>query len=353
MKLKFSPLPFFFAGLFAVIYILAAAFPLSQELQLVPEWTVSISQQPSTFSQQEKIFPFKSSQLAGYFSESGKIFSSSTFPVKIAISDSYYAPFGLSDNSVSVYSPDGKTVCELKECGFPFIEDDRIFMFLPGGSSFCQFSNEGKKLWTYEGFVPVTAFSSTPAGCAAGFADGKVLAFNPDGSLKIEFIPGGSRYPAILGVSLSSDGSQLACLSGIDKQRIVLARVEKEHSVITFYKYLEKDQTHQSFVKFSNDNKWLYYSYTGGLGIVNCEKSKCTELKMDGTVISLKHTEVPGTFFVLTRNNKKYNVYVIENYTKKSGSFSFDADSAFIETCGNELFVGRNSKISKIQISKE
>ena len=216
-----------------------------------------------------------------------------------------------------------------------------------------RFSTTGEKLWAYEGFVPVTAFASSEAGIAAGFADGKVLSFNSDGSVKNEFVPGGSKYPVILGLDVSNDGSMIACLSGLEKQRIVLSKIEKEHSVIIFYKYLEKDQVRQSFVKFSDDAKWLYYSFADGLGIVNCETGKNTEMKMKGVISSLKTTEIPGTFFVLTKDSKEYTVYVIENFTQKSGSFSFEADSAFIETDGNDLFIGKNSRISKIHVLKD
>ena len=407
MKLKIRVLPFVLAGVFAIAYILVAAFPLSQEIQFKPEWTISVFQNIEN-SLGEKSFPFKVGQNAGYFSSSGKILNSTTFPVKISISDSFYAPFGLSNDEIPVYSPDGKFVCKMEASGFPFIDDDRLFVFFPGGASFAQFSTEGKKMWSYEGFIPVTSFASSEGGSAAGFADGKVLAFNTDGSVKLEFVPGGSKYPVILGLDISHDGSLLACLSGLEKQRIVLSRIEKDHSVITFYKYLEKDQIRQSFVQFSEDGDWLYYSFAGGLGIVKCSSGKCTELKMEGFVTSIKYTDIPGTMFVLTKKiensanaqietsaigtetlsqvqpqaqttqtekarlsedvqlsenaqlndysfkkTKKYTVYVIENYTKNAGSFSFDADVAFIETNGSDLFIGRDSKISKIKISNE
>ena len=354
MKLKLNPLPIVLAGFFTVIYVFAAAFPLSKEVQFSPEWTVSVSNQVGKWTE-EKPLPFKVGQVAGYFNKSGDILNFTSFPVKIAISEKFYAPYGLSNDEISVYSPDGNFVCKMESSGFPFIDEDRLFVFLPGGASFSQFSTEGKKLWTYEGFIPVTSFASSKAGAAAGFADGKVLVFNQDGSVKLEFVPGGSKYSVILGLDISADGSMIACLSGLEKQRIVLSRMEKEHSVITFYKYLEKDQIRQSFVQFSETGEWLYYSFEGGLGIVKCSNGKNTEIKMAGIVTSLKPTNIPGTFFVLTKSEdgKTKTVYLIENYTKNSGSFSFEADSAFIETDGTDLFIGRDSRISKIRVHKD
>lgn len=352
MKFKIRILPLLLTGAFSLIYIFVAVRPLSKELQFEPEWTVSVSQTPSS-SENKNLIPFKSGQVLGYFTEDGKIRMSCTFPLKASISDSYYAPYGLSDSSIPFYTPDGIQAGTIPECGFPFIDDDRLYLFLPGGNSFSRYSAEGKKLWTYEGFVPVTAFASSKSGTAAGFADGKILTFTPDGSLSQEFIPGGSKYSVIFGVDISPDGTYVACLSGLEKQRIVLAHIEKNHTVITFFKYLEHDQRSQALVQFSKDGKWLYYAHTGGLGIVNCASGKNHELALDGWISSLSETEIPGTFIVLTRNKKLYTVYVVENEVSLSGKFSFEANTAFAETRGSSLFVGRDSKISKIELSKK
>lgn len=353
MKLKFNPLLAGAAGVFTVLYVFVAVLPLPREIQFEPEWTVDASQTPE-FSESENCIPFKTGQLAGYFSENGKILNARSFAVKAAVSEFYFAPYGLSDDSVEIFSPDGSFACRIDSSGFPFIDENRIFMFLPGGSSFARYSSQGKKLWAYEGFVPVTAFSSAECGTVAGFADGKVLLFDESGNLRQEFVPGGSKYSVILGADLSPDGNYLACISGLEKQRIVLAKREKEHIVITFYKYMEKDQTRQALVKFSRDGDWLYYAFAGGLGIVNCVDGRCTELKMDGWVSSLMETDIPGTFFVLTREKSRdkfvNRVYFVENYMGLSGSFDFTSRSAFIYAKGSDLFVGRDSRISKIKL---
>ena len=142
MKFKITPLPFVIIGVFTIIYIFVAAFPLSKELQFVPEWTVDVSD--SEIKKSDEIpLPFKSAQTFGYFTKSGAILNSATFPVKLSISDFFYAPFGLSDDSISVYYPDGNSACKLEASGFPFIDENRIFVFAPGGSSFSQFSTNG------------------------------------------------------------------------------------------------------------------------------------------------------------------------------------------------------------------
>ena len=56
----------------------------------------------------------------------------------------------------------------------------------------------------------------------------------------------------------------------------------------------------------------------------------------------------PVTFDV--EEGKTYTVSAIESFDAFSGSFSFDADSACIAVKDNSLFIGRDGKISRIDI---
>jgi len=56
--------------------------------------------------------------------------------------------------------------------------------------------------------------------------------------------------------------------------------------------------------------------------------------------------------FVLTKDDTRYTVYAIEKFDTMNGSFSFEAQSAFIRTDGENLFVGKDSTISRMTIIK-
>ena len=63
--------------------------------------------------------------------------------------------------------------------------------------------------------------------------------------------------------------------------------------------------------------------------------------------------ETDDLFFLLGKKDNTYTVYIIERTNVLEGSFSFEADSAFIKTCDNYLFTGKDDTISRITISKE
>src|SRR5574344_291067 len=185
--------------IFSLLYIVLAIKPLGTEYQFIPEWTAkavpSASQTTSagtdssvpavalvqSSADTEKsiraaayagVIPFRLGQTLGYFTPEGGIFRVVTFPYKAAISSSCYATFGTNDGTIPFYDPSGTQAGTIAKSGFPYFDEDKMYLFLPGGNSFSQLGDDGSVLWTYEGYAPVTAFDSSKSGCVAGLADG-------------------------------------------------------------------------------------------------------------------------------------------------------------------------------------
>ncbi|MCK9168859.1 MAG: hypothetical protein M0P01_00420 [Treponema sp.] len=342
----------FLSILFCIAYIILAAHPLTTEYQFIPEWKIDINAQSiSSPDPAEKPLYFHLGQTMGYFTGSGKIISLMTFPFKATISDSYFTSYTADSSSVKFYHADGSDAGTIEESGFPLFEENRIFVFLPGGSSIVQCNQDGSKNWQYGGTVPITAFDSSEAGCIVGFADGTVREISKYGKTLQEFVPGGSDYSVILGAALSSDGQTVATVSGQGRQRFVLAKKDGTHTKIIFHEFVGQNDPHQRLVQFSRDNNIIWYNFNGGLGIVDSNGRKHSHIPVKGQAISLQ--EAGNMVFLLTKQNKTYTVYAIEKFNTLCGSFSFDAGSAFIRTDGNNLFVGKDTTISRITLEKK
>ncbi len=221
---------------------------------------------------------------------------------------------------------------------------------LPGGNSFAFLSQDSKILWTYENYVPITAFDSSENAIAAGYADGCILLFNNDGTVEQEFIPGGSEYPVILGVAVSKDAQMIASVSGQKQQRFVLAQKEGKSLKIAFHEYLEAETNSQCLVKFSKDSGHVYFAHKNCLGVVDTKKLTSKHIKIRGNILSINEAKDSRTVFVLSKEKNKYYVSVLQKSDIYAGNFNFTAESAFITVKENSLFVGKNSSISKIDI---
>lgn len=388
-----------FAAVFCAAYIILSARPLGGEWQLVPQWHLDINTATVENTASEASVPFKLGQNMGYFTADGKMLMLLSFPFKATIADTRYARYSPDAGDTPFYNSDGTKAGVLEHSGFPLFEDERIFLFIPGGGSFAQLDDEGKTMWHYGGTMPITAFDSSPVACVAGFADGSVKEFDRAGHITQEFSPGGSDVSVILGAGVSHDGTMLATVSGQDRQRFVLARsgggllpqtsgggqtngangatgggqTRGSPTRIVFHEYVAGD-VHQRLVQFTADDSVVYYDTADALGAVNTHTMRASHIPIDGQAVSLKECKVLR--FVLTRSEgtsayqenvsgglegrrplntgeRVYTVYVIEKFDTVVASFKFLARNAFIRTDGDSLYVGADNAISRMKVEKK
>lgn len=353
MKNKKNVSIYFAVGaIISVLYIIFAVKPLVQELQFVPEWKIDVTNPTiNKTSPDAKTYYFRLGQTMGYFSEDGKVSNFITFPFKASISEDFYTFYAENNSECVLYSKNGEKKGILKGYGFPLIRDDKIFLFAPGGNSVSQLDENGESLWDFESTSPITAFASSKSGAVLGFANGSVTQFDNDGKILQQFSPGGSEIQIISGVAVSSNGEYVATVSGQNKERFVLAKKDGAHLKIIFHEFRDESKPIQKLVKFSDDDSAVYYDFDGILGIIDVKTLNSKKIKIKGQAISLKESEKCA--FLLTKSNDEYTVYIIEKNSTLIGSFSFNANTAFIHTDKNTLFIGKDSSISKINILKK
>lgn len=340
------------AVLFCILYIFLALKPLGTELHFIPSWTEDITR-TKPMKEGDSLIPYRLGQNLGYFTEDGRIISTIAFPCKSTVTDTYYATFGLDNASTTVYTANGVPAGTISAYGFPFFDEDRIYMMLPGGCSFARYDAAGTKLWDYESYAPITAFSSSKGGTAAGFADGSIVSFKDDGTIIQQYEPGGSDYPVILGVAISQDGTHIASVSGQHRQRFVIAEKSGNQSKIVFHKFLDKEQKKQLLVQFNKKDDTVYFDNDGSLGIVDTRSYAFSSVPIPGFIVQIEESSVDSLTFILSRKGKTYTISVLEPFDHIAGSFSFIADNAYIQVRGDALFVGKNNKISRITVARK
>lgn len=351
-------------------YIIFCYKPLKTELQLTPEWTVELESINKTAAENSEetpapkravpdlnVLPFKLGQNAGYFTHDGKIALLENFEYKATISKNYYSLFTQNSPEVQIYNNKGEPIAKFFEGGFPYVTDDYIFLLLPGGSGFEIKEKNGLTLLRTEHPAPITALQSHDHFTLTGYADGILRVFDDKFDEIFTLQPGGSDIEAILGANISSNGNYIACVSGQDRQRFVIYKTEDNHAKVVFHKTLNNSVVYQTYVMFSKDESTAFYNDSTGLGIVDCKTFKDKHIKIKGRVIDIQESPVSESFFVLSKDRRNttntYTLSIIEQRSHKTGEFSFTADSAFILTDENALYIGKDNKISKLTLSKE
>ena len=348
---KHIGLALFLIILISIIYILLTAKPLNKEYSLTPVWKISTANPVLKASQKKQTY-FHLGQTLGYFDEDGNISLYQTFPSKLSISDSYFATYNSEAKNTDFYKADGTKAGTIEASGFPYFCNDLIYVFLPGGCSFSKCSETGKILWTFEGTFPITAFVAKEKYTAVGLSNGSIKVLNNEnGSTEIDFAPGGSDYPIILGIDISDDGQYIASISGHNQQRFVLSHREENQQKIIYHKFFDHDSPYRTIVHFSKDGRRVFYNYYKGLGIYNLDSKEEKTLDLKDKLLNIEETD---DFTILMGKEKNsYTVSIIDNTDTLEGSFSFTADSAFIHASDNSIYLGKDNSISKLSISRE
>jgi hypothetical protein len=172
----------------------------------------------------------------------------------------------------------------------------------------------------------------------------------PDGSELFAFYPGGSNQEVILGAAISADGTLAACVSGIDKQRILLIKISGGQYKIVFHTWLEDTLRCQAFVDFEKTGRYAFFETSESIGILDCYKNDISFLKIPGQVISAGECPGDSVFVVLSKDGLNYTLSAVENPNRLVAQTHFTAQNAFLIQRDNAVFLGTDNRISRIDI---
>ncbi|MDR2897994.1 MAG: PQQ-like beta-propeller repeat protein [Spirochaetaceae bacterium] len=368
MKLKENLKYFVITGLvFLLVYIFVGIRPLKDELMMKPLWSITLSDtvpspEASPEMKTEGLEPFILGNRLGYFSSEGELFRSETFPQRASVSGNLWTRYAGDSTEAILYTATGVQSGVIEGAGFPFLDEDRAYLFLPGGNGVAAYEPDGTRKWIYEGTSPIVSFSSSRSATMLGHADGNLVYLDPDGRQQFSFYPGGSAYPVIIGSDVSDSGSLTACVSGLEDQRFLLLRTSGEQHKVIFHTYLTGNLRRQGLVRFDSKEEYVFYEYDGGLGIVDCgglktsgpmtAGLKASEIPLPGRIVSVGDSVTDNLFLVLSKLDSGYSISVFEKPDKYIASTTFDAKDAFLTYRDGCFFLGSDNAISRINVTR-
>ena len=313
-----------------ILYFFISTKPLNDDLCFFPLWSSSIEKEVELKKNtqldtdkneknqkiknptQEKLYPFLINNRFGYFSSNGKILFLNEIDKKVSASSTYWCQYDFASKEAEVYTPNGELVTTIKASGFPYIMEDKIYLFTPGGYGVSEYGKDGKKLWHYSHTAAITAFNASKKGSVIGYSDGKLVYVDSRGNEVFNFYPGGSAYQVIAGVALSEDGSFIACVSGIDKQRIMLIRIMDKQYKIVKHEYLHGNLYRQVFVAFDSDSSYAIFESSEGIGIVDCNTYSVQFLDEKDRIVAVGDDSKKSLITILTQKQRLCRLIVIE-----------------------------------------
>lgn len=330
-----------------------AAIPMGSDIYFEPVWTQRIV--PNQTSDGLKfsnagVESYILGNMFGYFTPDGEILSAKTIQERVSVSPAAWSVYSSDAHDTPVFYPDGSLKITIAGNGFIHLNETRTYLFFPGGDGVSEFSNTGKQLWKREHIAPISAFNSSNSGTVIGYADGELTCMSPEGKEIFSFYPGGSDAQVILGAAISKDGSLVACVSGIDRQRFLLIRVSGTQSKILYHTYLEGNLRRQAFVNFESNGLFAFFETAQGLGIIDCKKLETHIIPTSEQIIAAGEAPEDALFVTLSKNDKKYTLSAIERPDHLIASTSFTAENVFLIQREKAIYLGTDDTISRIDI---
>lgn len=359
-----------FPILFLFIYIFAAAVPLGSDLYLKPVWVRTITPDsaqaelegmgsetenavsqaaPEQFAgKTPKVFLTESR--FGYFTADGELLRSSPVTQRISASSAAWTEYGSDAAKTPIYHPDGSLITVIEEQGFVYIDEDRFYLFEPGGSAVKQYGADGKPCWRYLHTAPITAFHSTKSGAIIGFSDGKLVVLDSEGNVRSDFYPGGSDYQVILGAAISTDGKLAACVCGINSQRALLIRIDGNKYKIIHHRKLEGNLHRQVFVDFDIKGDNAVFECAEGIGFIDCDRLISGIMPQRGMVISGGQNPYKNMMAIVSRQEQSSTLSFIEAPFYVVGHTSFPSKNTFLVQERETIFLATDTKLARIDI---
>ena len=341
---------------FLLVYLLLAAIPMGRDFYFEPTWVRYLPEnaEEQTPSEQqlreETAEPFVLGTSFGYFTGEGTLLFTGATEERVAISPLGWTtyPHDAEQTTITLAANGARVL--ITEPGYVHLQQDRIYLFHPGGNRVSRYDANGSPLWTRAHSAPITAFNTSPSGTVLGYADGNLSVLDQDGLLLSSLYPGGSDHEVILGASISPDGSLVACVSGIDRQRFIVASRMGNQYRIVYHSYLDGNLRRQAYVHFEQSGRYAFFETATGLGVFDSTALASRVLPIAGRIVATGSDPSNTVFTVLTRVENRFTLSVLEEPDHLIAKTEFAGEHAFLRQQGTTIYLGIDNRISRIDI---
>ncbi|MEL3907814.1 MAG: hypothetical protein P1P64_02220 [Treponemataceae bacterium] len=346
-----------------ILFIFFAAEPTGNQAFFEPVSVFEIEPM-ETQTENKKLFPFVSADFFGFFDAGGKVVFAKEQNNEFSLSDSIWTNYtfrspyiGNASSEVqaekaTIFSSNGTELFSVEAKGALHLSSDRVFVFLPSGNSVGEYNKAGKLLWTYSMPGIITAFACNDEFTVIGSSDGYIVFLDKTGAEKFCFYPGGSKVEIIYSLAISRDGKRIACLCGLDKQRLMLFEANDYHKTI-FHAFLKEGLRKQANMFFDEDSKYLFSETAEGIAILNCKKLVLTQTNIQGRLTNHRIKTSSDNFVLLTQKTNKAYLTLFDSSARQLAQTNFNCTLSSMVQNENSFYLIIDNKLLTFKLNRE
>ncbi len=339
-------------GSFAFIaYIFAASTPIGSETVLKPVWLQAPApEEPSEGTETQGLIPYYSDTSFGYFDEKGDFAFFKRRGERTFLSEDFWTDAGRITDKLDLYGSDGKLRFSVSHSGYPYFADGKVFVVGPEQNSLAVLDEEGKELWRRDFPATLTCADAARGFTLVGMLDGTIELLDSEGRRAFVFEPGGSRLPVIAAARLSSDGSKIALISGIDPQRFVLLARSGQTYKVAHHEYLDRGFRRPVQLAFVGKDAFVAFEREKGLAVHDVSAKKTVVLDIGGRMIAFEDERSGDRFFLIAEANERRMLVGIKTPDDAFLRAPYRNQESYIARRGDRLYVGGGNSVAALEI---
>jgi len=348
-----------------VVYFLVAARPVPRETILAPKWISSLDNDVQEGGFSGQLLPFALGARFGYVDEAGKFAINRIKENDIYQNRNMWTEYRAEGANIEIKNALEESILNIENAnGYPILLDNRIFILGSEQNALSEIGKDGNVLWTYEFGAPLTCIDAIGGLVLTGSIDGAIEIINSNGQRIFYFEPGGSRYAVILGCALSSNGSRIGVISGVDQQRFLL--LERYGSsggeyMVVFNEFIGKGFRRPVRISFVDEDRRLVFERAGGIGCYSIKSRRAVFIPLDGEITAIDDSGDKGIFFLITSRSSQSKDLVGIRFPN-DGVFSpstvflrapFKSENAFLGRAGSTLVAGGGNVLLSFNLEEK
>jgi hypothetical protein len=273
-----------------------------RELVISPDSLTSLTPSKTSVSPAPgRTLAIRSGSRAGFVDPDHKIVSLYSSE-KMAVDDQWLAIS--RDGGLDILESDGRLISRISQDAYPISRNGNLYLYRDEYGILSKVDpGNGRILWKKEYISPITVIDGRENRTLVGFLDGRVQLISNDGTILLEYSPGGSRVEVIYGAALSSDGSKIGLISGLDPQRFILLEERKNGYRPVAHHNTETDFRRPVPIGFVRNDRQILYESKDSVASVELNNYEVRPMTLPGRLTGWLDDVIDETLVLLGRNN--------------------------------------------------
>ncbi len=344
--------------------MLLFALVLDREFILRPVWYNEFSDGKSlekiVDSELDNFFPVKVANFFGYIDRKGKIAFWGKKDFYTTICKNYFINYGKVSENFFIRDKVGKLESGFGAYGYPFFgrNSDRLFIVKTDLTGLSEIDFTGDVKWEKQYSSIITSMDDWNGYELVGLLDGELQLLDGNGNEIFVFKDKDTTIPVINGVAISHSGEYLASISGLEPQKLFVFKRgygDDGEDVYSLYmqRNLSSDFRREVFIKFSNDNRFLFFEGNEGLNVLDLARrdfvvlsgGRCNIVEYSGDTHYFVSVHHPG-------NNEGDILSLVSPLDMIRAREYLNKNVSFLKLIENHLFIGFGDTLLRIDIER-